>query len=63
MIQWIEYDKNNPPEFDKEFIVFNNGEVFIGFCSKEDNGRIVWKSVIGDHVFSGVTHFAVINKP
>jgi hypothetical protein len=67
MIQWKKFDTSNPPEVDKEYLVYyRNGSFKVAqfeIWQNEDEGAYVWVEYQECTQVYGVTHYAEIQPP
>ncbi|WP_411552212.1 hypothetical protein [Paenibacillus lautus] len=62
MINWMEYDSENPPELNKVYLVHGNGRLASAELDEVKPGRYLWYTPAG-YIADKITHYAVINLP
>lgn len=66
MIEWIKYDPENPPEWDKPFIIYSDESKYLTFAELIwVNGRNRWVEASNSSALipEDITHYAPINLP
>lgn len=62
MIEWIKYDKENPPSTKVKFLVTNGKSVTSAYLDHREVTGLAWWTT-SDALLMGVSHYAVINLP
>lgn len=65
MIEWIPFNKENPPELGKKFLVLDDEEKILNAVLVDDGDKwgLSWWEAYGCGWITIVTHYAVINLP
>lgn len=63
MITWMKYDKNNPPELDKEYLVSDGEGVGIAVLDGIDKDVRWFPNDSSKVKHYRITHYAIMNLP